>query len=160
MKRASYEPMAGGRYFTLFILAVLLVGGVFLIVKTVQGGPKAPPPLFAAACVAALIWNGYWWLWRVSCRLEAQGSELRWKTPLRSGSAQIADITAIRAMKLTPQISIIEIRGQRNVMVQTIRGFSEFADYISKDSHIHFRSGPLARLSQGFGSRNGFNVDA
>lgn len=160
MKRASYEPTAGGRYFTLFVFAVLLVGGIFLIVKTVQGGHKAPPPLFAAGFVVILIWNGYWLLWRVSYRLEAEGSELRWKTPLRAGGAQITDITAIRSMKLTPQISIIEIRGQQNVMVQTIRGFSEFTDYVSKDTHIEFRPGALARLSQGFGSRNGFNVDA
>src|SRR3954465_12599270 len=132
MKRASYEPMVGGRYFTLFIFAVLSVGGVILIVRTVQGGPKAPPPLFAAAFVAILIWNGYWLLWRASYRLEAEGTELKWSTPLRSGTAEIADITPIRSMKLTPQVSIIEIRGQQSVMIQTIKGFSDFASYISK----------------------------
>jgi len=159
MKRASYEPMIGGRYFTFFIFTALSVGGVFLIMRTVQGGPKAPPPLFAAAFVAILIWNGYWWLWRASYRLEADGTELRWKTPLRSGSAQMADITTIRPMKLTPQISVIEIRGQQNVMIQTIKGFSDFASYISKGSNIEVSASPLARLSQGFGSRNGFKVD-
>jgi hypothetical protein len=159
MKRASYEPMAGGRYFTLFIFTALCAGGIFLIVKTIQGGPKAPPPLFAAAFVAILIWNGYWWLWRASYRLEAEGTELRWKTPLRSGIVQISDISTIRPMKLTPQISIIEIRGQQDVMVQTIQGFSDFASYISNGSNTEVRTGPLARL-KGFGSRNGFKVDA
>ena len=150
MGRYSYT--AGNRVFILGIFAALVVGAIFIGVSVVTGSTetKAPPLWFAAIWVLAVAWNAYWWLWRMSYRVEVDGDRLIWKMPLRHGEARVQDVEAVRPWTLTRQVSVIALRDLPDIIVQTRRGLPEFAATLAED-----RAVPVT-ISLPLGERAGF----
>ena len=151
MTRYSYT--SGSRLGLLAFMVGFGVFAVFLVV-TALTRPDGPPLAFVILWIAALGWNAYWWLWRLSYRLEVDGDRLRWATPLRTGEVLVSDIQGIRSGFLG-QTAVIELR-ERPALTCLLRGgFVEFATALAEDRGI-----PLVPTSSnrtwGFGRMTGF----
>jgi hypothetical protein len=132
MGRYSYTT--GNRFFMFLVFAALLVGGVFGVVASLTR-PDGPSLLFMALWIGALGWNAYWWLWRISYRLEVDGDRLRWMTPLRNGEVLVSDVQAIRSGWLN-QLAVIEVRDNADITSLSRSGISEFASALAGDRAI------------------------
>ena len=71
-----------GTFAIFAIVAVVML----VVVASSHRGHSTPPPLFVAFWIFALLWNGYWFLFRFSYRLDVGDGHVRWRTPLRNGS--------------------------------------------------------------------------
>ena len=71
-----YRTMTGGRLLLGGIFVVFGVAAVGLIIATVAGGDDAPAVPFALLWIAIMLWNAYWWLYRIAIELRVQGDEL------------------------------------------------------------------------------------
>ena len=160
MTGASYTPFPGARVFILVFFTLMMGFGVFVVIAVAQGDPKSTPLPFLLLWLAALLWNGYWWLWRISTRLEVRDDRVRWMTPLRSGEIDLAEVTAIRPMRFMSQVSVLAVRNQRNIAVFTVNGFSDFADYLAKGRSITVSSNVMQRLGRGLRSGSAFKLEA
>jgi hypothetical protein len=154
MERFSYTT--GNQILTWFVLAVLCIAGVWMVVSTATG-QGGPPLYFTVLWLAALGWNVYWWLWRISYRIEVDGDRLRWKTPLRSGRALVGDVESIRP-GFRGQTTVLEMRAGRDVICLTRNGISEFVAALTRDRAILVTRSSATGLIT-FGSQNGFRRD-
>jgi hypothetical protein len=75
------------------VVLFTLVGAPLIVVATIRGGTDAPPPFFAAAWIAILLWFWYAALVWISyeIRLSASG-ELEFKSVLRSVKIDARDV--------------------------------------------------------------------
>ena len=106
MGRYSYTT--GNRWVLLAAFAAfVLFGGLFVVLAVTR--PDGPPLLFVLAWIAILGWNAYWFLWRLSYRLEVDGDRLRWMTPLRTGEVRVSDVLDIHP-GMFGQATVIELR--------------------------------------------------
>lgn len=95
---------------------------VFLVVTTVRG--DGPPVWFAVLWLAALAWNAYWFLLRVCTEVEVSGGTLRWRTPLRRGSAPVSAVRAVRPSRFGSQVAVIEVDGAPTLHVMARYGLA------------------------------------
>jgi hypothetical protein len=127
MGRYSYTT--GNRWILLLVFAAFIVFGAVFIVLAITR-PDGPPLLFVLAWIAILAWNGYWFLWRLSYRIQADGDRLLWTTPLRTGEARVGDVAAVRAGWLG-QMMVVELRDGETLMSLNRKGVSEFAEALT-----------------------------
>jgi len=105
-------------WFQLLIMSILVVAGVFILVRTATG--HAGPPLwFLALWFGALGWNIYWWLFRTAYRFELGGETLRWKAPFASGALPVSAITGAGRFLGTPSTCVLRASGHRSLLVFT-----------------------------------------
>lgn len=142
----KYSFSTASRSLTLFAFAGFLLVGAFLTVAAFTRS-DGPPILFTIAWLVILGWNGYWWLWRFSYRVEVDGDRLTWMTPLRRGDARLADIEGVHFGWLG-QITVIMLRDQNDVKILTRKGIEEFVEALTGDRlKVPFfqRAGELGR---------------
>ena len=87
------EVMVRYRMYAFYRAQILAMFGLFAVMAvgfvTAAAMSNAPLLVFAALWVAALLWNGYWFLLRLVYDLELDGDVIRWRTPLRSGTIAV-----------------------------------------------------------------------
>lgn len=137
----------------LFVIVVCVVAAGFLLGPAVTR-PDVPTLLFVPLWIAALGWVAYWWLWRLSYRLEVDGDRLRWSTPLRSGEVRVSDVQGIRS-GLLGQNAVFEIRDRPDITCLMRGGFLEFATALAEDRRIPLTTTSTNRPG-GFGRTTGF----
>lgn len=116
------------------IVAMFVIFGVFavvLVTATVEGGTESPPVAFTVLWLAAIGWNGYWWLFRIAVGLRFDGQVLYWEAPFRSGAIPLSDLTAIRPMRLASNVEVFDRRDGRPVLVMATKGLGAFLDSVS-----------------------------
>jgi hypothetical protein len=87
----AVHAMFLGSHLKLEAPSVLIVITVALIVSNMQG--DGPPVVFTVLSVAALLWDGYWFLFRIVRDLALTGAYLRSQAQLRSGIEDIYEVT-------------------------------------------------------------------
>ena len=119
-----YRPMGGwGRPLLLLASLAFAVAAAALIMMTVRGG-EGPPALFMVLWLVALVWNAYWWLFRVCVEVRVDGPTLEWLAPLRRGRAPLGDVARIRASRVGRQLAVMELQGRRPVLIPVRYGFA------------------------------------
>ena len=127
MDRVSYSMFPFWRPIVFVFFGVLALGGVL---GFTTGRLKASPePWFTVAWFLILFWNAYWFLFRISYRIEMQGNQIRWFTPLRRGQFALDDLVSIRSSPLN-QLSVFKRRSGPSVIMTVQRGLSEFTDEV------------------------------
>lgn len=126
------ESSASYRMYRLYRAQVLVMFAIFgaavpFVVAASLGDRDGPPLLFVLAGIAAVGWNAYWFLLRLCHRLDLEDGVLRWWAPLRSGHAPLADLRALRPVRLTPNVAVFDFVDGPRVLVLVGRGFAAFA---------------------------------
>ena len=143
-----------------FVFTGLSAGGVGLLVASARGGPDGPPPGFVVFWLFALGWNAYWWLFRISIRLEVQGDLLRWKTASRAGEIPLTELLAVRPSRLASQIIVIERANGKPILSMATKGNGRFlAEIASRRPDLPIRVGMLAKLSDRLPGWSAFRDD-
>ena len=132
MSRSAYALPRFWRALVIGGFVVFTVVGVYLIVLEIPLTPNwgtTPKPawVLVAFWVLAYLWNGYWWLFRVSSKLEYDGVMLRWFAPLRKGEVPVDQIRHIGPSGFSVQLSVIKLASGKSIMTLTRPGFTEFA---------------------------------
>jgi hypothetical protein len=107
--------------------------------------------LFGLFWLAALGWNAYWWLVRISYRLDLNGDELRWLTPTRSGTIPLHQLRAIRPYRFGRNVTVFEVGDGSSILVLTRRGFTDFTARVQAAApHVTVRLNWYIRLIDRF----------
>jgi hypothetical protein len=119
----TYRPTGRwGRVLLLLGFAVFVAAAVWLVLRTVRG-EAGPPVVFLALWLGILVWNAYWWLFRVCVEVRVDGTTLEWAAPLRRDRAPLGDVVRIRPSRAGRQLAVVELQGRRPVMVPVRVGF-------------------------------------
>ena len=51
------------------------------------------PLLFSLFWLSALVWNAYWFLWRFGHSMEVNGTQVTWRSTLRTRQVTLTDLT-------------------------------------------------------------------
>ena len=138
-----------GKPFFFVMFAFFAVVGAFLVLATPTEGPEAVPAGFKVFWVGALVWNAYWFLFRIAVSLRLEDRELVWDAPLRSGRIAVGDVVAVRPMRFASNVEVFEQRGGRPVMVMVTKGLSDFLAELSKlNPNLPVRLGWQSRLAE------------
>lgn len=118
-----YRPIGGGgRLLLLLAFLAFALAAVALVVITVRGG-EGPPAWFTALWLAAIVWNAYWWLFRICVEVRVDGPTLEWSAPLRRARAPLAEVIRIRAFRFGRQLAVVELQRRRPLLVPVRFGF-------------------------------------
>lgn len=141
--------MRGSRTFVLGGFGLFTVVAASLVVSTVAGGPEGPPPLFSFLWLSGVGWAAYWWLFRIAAEVELEGTTLRWRTPLRTGQVDLADLTQVRPAYFGSNLAVFELSEGRSPMVFVVKGFSGLAEEIrSRRPDLPVRSSLVGRFNE------------
>jgi hypothetical protein len=77
------------RHLTPLILSVFAVAAPLLVLDALFGDG---PMLFAAVFIGVLIWNTYWFAWRIGWSIEVDGDTVEWRTMLRTRTLRLDDL--------------------------------------------------------------------
>jgi hypothetical protein len=139
----------------LAMFAVFVVAAVFMVAAIAAG--SGPPVWFAAFWLAALVWNGYWFLFRVAYQLDLTEHEICWRTPLRSGSIALTDLVELRPHRFGSSIEVIQLASGTKVLVMVRKGFVDFMMEIQRLApQVHARVGAFAKLGNRLPGPRGF----
>src|SRR6185437_9865025 len=125
MGKVSYVMFPLWRPFVFVIFGVMCIAGIFLLL-TPNTSHHGPGVLFGVVWFAILLWNGYWFLFRISYRIELEGDRVRWFTAFRHGEFAIDELTSIGAPPLMYQLSIFKRRSGPSVITMVQGGLTEF----------------------------------
>jgi len=67
---------------------------------------------FGIAFLIVVLWNGYWWCWRLAFELTITNRAVHWRGALRGGSVPLADVVAIEPALLHLLVSIRSRQGR------------------------------------------------
>jgi hypothetical protein len=158
MGRVSYSMDTWWKPFLLVSFVIFAIAGVGLvtITWTRQDGPSI---VFAFLWLVAAVWAGYWWLFRVSYRLELEDGQLRWFAPLRHGELPLSDLVSVEPASLSRQQARLKVSAGSDLYVMIRPGLNEFV------TEVHDRSAAVTIPRSGFevpsmrSTRNGFHRD-
>jgi hypothetical protein len=113
------------RFYRVQLLAVFTLfaaAGIGLAVAEATGAKHLPPVWLVLLWVAAVGWNGYWFLLRFCWRLELADGVVHWFTPLRSGWVSVAEVRGSRpAFNFSSDyytfVEVIDLADQRPLLV-------------------------------------------
>lgn len=120
-----------GRIFFISVFAVFGIVALALVAASF-GSNDGPPAAFLALWLAALVWNAYWWLFRIALELTMDRYQLTATMPLRSRQIALDDIVEIRPLKLASNGIVISIAGQRPVLALATAGMRGFVDELAR----------------------------
>ena len=100
-------PFAGRRAVTA-VTALCGLWTVVVVAWTVRGAAFSVP--FAVYSVVTYLWNSYWFLHRIACRVTLRAGILEWQAPLRTETLWLSDIVSVRVLRLLPNIISIRRR--------------------------------------------------
>ncbi len=133
MNQVSYSSRPFGGPTHLVIFGVTAVVGSFVIFAP-RGSQPGPGPLFDVAWFAILLWNAYWFLFRISYHVELEDNQIRWFTPLRRGEFLLGDFVSIGAPLLAFRVSIFKCNYGPSAMIIVGRGLDKFAAEVQQRS--------------------------
>ncbi|MEO8697467.1 MAG: hypothetical protein ABI658_28465 [Acidimicrobiales bacterium] len=141
-RRFGYRNGIGWLPVVIFpIFAIVAIG---LIVATVRG---SAPVAFTVLWVAALLWNGYWFLLRFGFQVEVVDGVLNWRDPLARRSVPIAELTGNGSMWMG--FERLKVINQQSLMVLT-RGLG-WISFLESLNHVTgseaFRPTTMNRLA-------------
>jgi hypothetical protein len=138
----------GWRLPWLYRLQVMGTVGVLAVVGVVMPAAGAAPAWFAVLWVAALCWNGYWFLLRIVHQLEVAAGVLRWRAPLRAGQIPIGEVVAIQPSRVAMMGHVVTTRRGTIWVTFATPGFAEFAAALQAAQPVmSVRVGRLARVN-------------
>jgi len=103
-------------------VAVPLMIGIGVIVALAAIVFQEPLP--GIALLIVVLWNGYWWCWRLAFELTITNRSLHWRGALRTGSVPLADVVAIEPALMHLLVSIRSRQG-RLVVYPSMTGLLE-----------------------------------
>nr|WP_245763047.1 hypothetical protein [Microbacterium azadirachtae] len=106
--------------FSVFVLSVLVIAGVFFLVRTATGH-VGPPLWFFLLWFGVAGWNVYWWLFRIAYRVELVGEMVRWRALFASGALPVSAITGAGRFFGTFSSCVLRAPGHRSLVVSTQR---------------------------------------
>ncbi len=138
----------------LFALLPMALGELFFAVII-----RRDVPYGAVVWLAIVVWNAYWFLLRFAHRVELDGSTLRWRAPLRSGSVALADIRRVRPSWLFSNIQVMDTGARGPAMVWAVRGFRDLVDAVWVERPgLPCQLSPQARIAARMPLRSGFRA--
>ncbi|MGH2719223.1 MAG: hypothetical protein ACRDJU_11660 [Actinomycetota bacterium] len=158
---AAVELPACYRMYRLYrfqVLSSLAIGIVIAIgLFAGQNTGKAAPIWFVVVWVVALIWNGYWWSFRIAYSLKLDGEQLMWRAPLRTGLVSSGEVVRLRPFKGGSNIEVLEVASGSPVLVFVRKGFKDFTEALTTEHpELPVRLGLQARIAERFPGRSGF----
>jgi hypothetical protein len=122
---ASFRMYRSYRVQLLAMFTIFVAFGIGLAVTEAAGARHMPPVWFVLLWLAALAWNGYWFLFRLCYRLELADGVVHWFTPLRSGWVSVAEVRGARpAFNLSSRwfnfVEVIDLANHRPLLVMVI----------------------------------------
>lgn len=155
------EALVHYRMYSLYrvqILATFALATIIAVGLAIAAAMTSPPVLvFVALWVAALLWNGYWFLLRIVYDLVLDGDVLRWRTPVRSGTVKLSDVVELRPSRLGSNAEVIEFADRSRLIVFVRKGFKAFADEMkARRPGLPIRLGFQARLAERLPGSSGF----
>jgi hypothetical protein len=144
-----YEPRPNGAAF-----AWALVGLFTLLTVPRTYELLADGGLGGAAWVSlrlvALAYVADRLLLRTAVEVHLVGGVLEWRSPLGAGRVPLADVEALRPARLVSQWQVLDLRGQRALYVEAMRGIGAFADELQRARpDLPVRLGSRARRLEG-----------
>jgi hypothetical protein len=131
------------------IFGIFAVVAIVLVAVALGGSTDGPPVVFTAFWLGALIWNGYWWLFRLAIELSIDGTVLTWATPLRRGRIDLQDVTELRPMRLMSSVEVIGLRDRRPLLTPATKGIRMFTDELTRlRPDLSVRLGWQSRLAE------------
>lgn len=144
---ARYRMQPFWRVQILGMFGVFAAAAVLMIVAAIAG--HGPPLSFAAFWIIATLWLGYWFLFRIVYELELAAAQLRWRTPLRSGTEDLIGVIELRPSSLAFNAEVVELADGRQLLVFVRKGFKEFTDELAAARPgLEVRLGFQARLAE------------
>jgi hypothetical protein len=127
------------------------IAGVVVVVAASNG---TVPWSFAGLVILALLWNAYWFLWRIGYSIEVDGRTALWRSVLRRRSVPLSDLTGNGSS--WPNFSSVTVRdGQALVVTMTGRGWADFLERLNEvESDLRFQPAGIHPASMG--GMNGF----
>ena len=119
---AHYRPLAVLGYL------VLTAAGAGALIGVLATRPTAAGTLLVVAWGMISLWNAYWLLFRIAHELQFAGGRLQWRSPLASGSLDLADLRGLRPSRLGPHVEVLDVARGRPVVVWVRKGFVPFVD--------------------------------
>ncbi len=113
------------RFQILATFLILVAAGIGLTAAEATGAKHMPPVWFVLLWIAALGWNGYWFLLRLCWRLDLADGVVHWFTPLRSGWVSVAEVRGARpAFNLSSSrfnfVEAIDLANRRPLLVLVV----------------------------------------
>ena len=143
------------------MFAMFVVFAVVALALTIGAlSSKGPPAAFALLWCAALVWNAYWFLWRMAFELELDGEVMRWQVPLRKGQLKVANITEVRPSKFGSSAMVMKMNDGSSLLVMVRKGLSSFTDVLqSARPDLSIRLGRYSRIAESMPGWSGFGPD-
>jgi hypothetical protein len=123
----TYQPL-GGRTGVFATYAVTSILGLVVVVVDVLSGRLTW--WFDGYLLLSVPWNAYWWLVRLTTRLDVGDDRVDWETPLRSGTIAAGDLVSVRSVRFVPGVVAVRDVAGRSVLVLAQKGFTECASAI------------------------------
>ncbi len=106
------------------LFSALAVPGTYEVLA--DGG--AAGALWVSLRLLALVYVADRLLVRTALELRIEGDRLEWRSPLRAGHVPLVDLEAVRPARLASQWQVLDLRGQRALYVEAMRGIGAFTD--------------------------------
>ena len=110
-----------------FLVAVLVGVTMFVGDSPTLAGPLRWFPL---VWFAGLLWNAYWWFFRIAYGAGLNQFTLRWRCIGRSGEIPLEDLTNVRPSRLAPSIQVIEHRNGK-LLLFVRKGLGPFLEQLA-----------------------------
>jgi hypothetical protein len=156
MEPRTYRMYPLWRVQILGMFVLFAVVGVVVVVAGVVAS-SGPPLFFALVWVLVVIWNGYWFLFRIAYRLDLTESSLAWRTPLRSGTIALIDLVEMRPSRFGSSAEVLRLSDGSKVLVMVRKGFVDFmAEVQAAAPHVEARVGTFAKIGERLPGPRGF----
>jgi hypothetical protein len=144
-----YEPRPRGALFAwalVALLSALTVPGTYELLS--DGGAGGAAWVSLRLVVLAYVADRL--LLRTAVELRLDGDVLAWRSPLAAGQVALADVEAVRPARFASQWQVLDLRGQRALYVEAMRGIGAFVDDLQRARPgLPVRLGSRARRLEG-----------
>jgi hypothetical protein len=141
----TYGAPFVGRRAAVGVIGLCGVWTVVVVAWTVRGAAFSVP--FAAYSVVTYLWNSYWFLHRIACRVTLRAGILEWQAPLRTETLWLSDIVSIRAVRLLPSMISIRRHEGDSLLLLVGKGVGALvAEVVGQRPDLDHAVGPWARL--------------
>lgn len=123
----TYQPL-GGRTGVFATYAVTSLLGLVVVVVDVWSGRLTW--WLDGYLLLSVPWNAYWWLVRLTTRLDVGDDRVDWETPLRSGTIAARDLVSVRSVRFVPGVVAVRDVAGRSALVLAQKGFTACASAI------------------------------
>lgn len=128
----TYGSPLFGRAAVTGIVALSSVWNLYVVASLLAGAGTFPVG-FAAFSVGTHLWNSYWFMHRIAARVTVRPGVLEWQAPTRTVAVAVADITAIRAVRVLPSLISVRRRAGGSLVILAGKGVSDLAAAVARE---------------------------